>query len=108
MDTGIPLVSKQLAKAISQIYSIPFVPTLKRKGGLEQKLLSRGARMKNAKDKYKVICKPEKKYKNLLLVDDVTTTGATLKVCAMILRENCASRVTLFALAKTPTLQPPF
>lgn len=100
--------SKQLAKAISQIYSIPFVPTLKRKGGLEQKLLSRGARIKNAKDKYKVICNPEKKYKNLLLVDDVTTTGATLKVCAMILRENCASRVTLFALAKTPTLQPPF
>ncbi len=100
--------SKQLARAVSEIYSIPFVPTLKRKGGLEQKLLSRGERMKNAKDKYKVVCHPGEKYKNLLLVDDITTTGATLKVCRMILHEHCADKVTLFALAKTPTLQPPF
>lgn len=98
--------SKEFAKAISEIYGIPFVTSLKRKGNRVQKLLSRDQRIKNIKNKFKVKSVPEEKYKHLLLVDDVTTTGATLEVCASILKENnVTENVTLLSLAKTVTKQ---
>ena len=39
--------------------------------------------------------------KRILLVDDVLTTGATVNACAKVLRENGASRVDVFVLART-------
>ncbi len=39
--------------------------------------------------------------KNVLLVDDVFTSGATVSNCAKILKENDANKVYVFTLAKT-------
>ena len=41
------------------------------------------------------------KNKRILLIDDVTTTGATLNNCAKILKKNGASKVFALTIAKT-------
>lgn len=38
--------------------------------------------------------------KNILLVDDVLTSGATASFCAKVLKKNGASKVTVFTLAR--------
>lgn len=93
--------SKKLAEAISQIYNIPFVTALKRRDGKEQKLLGISERKKNVKNKYSLSYIPEEKFKRVLLVDDITTTGMTLKACSQILRKGFAKSVVAAALAKT-------
>ncbi len=93
--------SKKLAEAVSELYGIPFITSLKRKNGKEQKLLGFSERKKNVKDKYCLNYIPEEKFKRILLVDDVMTTGATLQACSQILRKDFAKSVVVAALAKT-------
>jgi predicted amidophosphoribosyltransferase len=38
--------------------------------------------------------------KNIVLVDDVFTSGATASYCAKVLKKNGASRVNVFTLAR--------
>ncbi len=93
--------AKELAKAISELYGIPLITALKRKGGKDQKLLDFSERKRNVKDKYCLSYIPEEKFKRILLVDDVMTTGATLQACSQILRKDFAKSVVIAVLAKT-------
>lgn len=93
--------SKEFAKAVSKIYGIPLVTCLERVGKGEQKLLSRAERYKNIRDKYRVKNLPEEKFKRILLIDDVCTTGATINLCADLLRKDVAKTVTPMVLTKT-------
>lgn len=97
--------SKEFAKAISKIFGIPLVHTLKRVGGSDQKLLSYAQRMKNIKGRYKLRNIPAEKYKRLLLVDDIITTGATTKVCSNLLKGNVTKSIRVLAMAKTTKLK---
>lgn len=97
--------SKEFAKSISRAFGIPIVHTMKRVGGRDQKLLSRAQRMKNIQNRYKLKNIPEEKYNRLLLVDDIITTGATIKVCSDLLRGNVAKSVSALVLAKTDKLK---
>jgi ComF family protein len=64
--------------------------------------LDREQRLENLKDVFIVgaYCDVPIKEKNILLVDDVTTTGATLEECAKVLKNNGAKSVWAIVLAK--------
>ena len=95
--------SEEFAKAISRRCGIPVVYALKRVGGREQKLLSHAQRLKNIKNRYIINenYNTDRKFKKILLVDDIYTTGATVKVCAGLLRKNAARAVSPLTISKT-------
>lgn len=97
--------SKELAKAISKKLDLPLLHILERVGGKEQKLLSYSQRIRNIRRQYRLKYIPKEKYKKLLLVDDVFTTGATVSVCADILRKDAAKAVVPITVAKTNFLK---
>lgn len=68
---------------------------------LQQSRLSRQERLKNLKGAFQISRPQEIKGKTILLVDDVTTTGATLEECTRILKREGAQRVycAVFALS---------
>jgi len=73
--------------------------------------LSREQRQRNVKGAFKFTGKVDLCGKNLLLVDDVLTTGATMSECARTLKSAGADKVwgvTLAVAAGTGTGQPIF
>ena len=62
--------------------------------------------MKNIKGSYRIRKKynVNEKYNKILLVDDIYTTGATMKVCADLLRGNVAHAVVPLTYGKTKNL----
>ncbi len=96
--------AKELAKSISKRFGIQLIHPLKRVGGGVQKLLSAKARYQSIKNRYVLNdkFKEDKQFDRILLVDDVCTTGATIKACSEILRKNVSNSVTPLVLARTP------
>ncbi len=95
--------SELMAKKICKKLSIPIsINNLHRvKNTLSQTQLSRSQRQKNVKDAFKVKI-PEKFFqKNILLVDDVLTTGMTASECAKSLKNAGTNKVFLIALARS-------
>lgn len=91
-----------IAHEISRITGIPFVKALlPTKDKIEQKKLSAKQRAENAKHSFRFNSKTSVLEKSVLLVDDVVTTGSTIKETARILLENGAKEVTACAFAKT-------
>jgi len=79
-----------LAKKVSDFYKIPvFNLLLRNKNTLSQVNLKRQERQENLQDAFifnnNIDILPNKK---AILIDDVVTTGSTLKECARVLREN--------------------
>lgn len=99
--------AKEFAKALSRLYGIPVVHALRRVGGREQKKLSASERRKNIIGRYQLRLDRDmtKRYKKILLVDDIYTTGATIKACKRILLDNVADAVIPFTFAKTNYLK---
>lgn len=93
--------SRIMAKSLAKRYGIPFVDILKRDGGNVQKLLSRSGRIKNIKQSIRLTGVPEEKYKRLLLIDDIYTSGATITACAELLREQAARSVIPLVVTKS-------
>ena len=93
--------SEYLARGIAEALNIPYVEVLKavrphstqtHKGALE--------RWKNTQDNYALKNRTEHLAgKHVLLVDDVITTGATLTVCALLLKQIPGVTVSVFTLA---------
>ncbi|MBI2119594.1 MAG: ComF family protein [Elusimicrobia bacterium] len=65
-----------------------------------QTLLSRQERFKNMENAFQVQDSIPILSKNILLIDDVTTTGATLNACAKILMEKGAKNVFALTVAR--------
>jgi predicted amidophosphoribosyltransferase len=57
-------------------------------------------RIKNVAGAFALNNPDELKNKDILLVDDVFTTGATMNECAMVLKEAGAYRVTALTAAR--------
>ncbi|MBQ6820057.1 MAG: ComF family protein [Clostridium sp.] len=74
---------------------------VKNKNIKEQKLLSKEERVENIKGAFKLKSTKKIKNKNLLLIDDVMTTGATIYECEKLLMENGANSIKLLTVAKS-------
>jgi ComF family protein len=94
--------AEKLAKIISGYSGIKFVKCLKQTGNQkEQKTLGKSERLLNVRDKYIIDKKADIENKNIMIVDDVATTGATLSECAKVLKNAGAGKI--YALCATST-----
>ncbi len=91
-----------MAKALAKSVRLPYSHLLiKVKSGKMQKRLTRFERLENISGAYKANSKNKIRGKNILLIDDVKTTGATLNECAKILKREYAAKVYCLTLAVT-------
>lgn len=93
--------SELFAKYISKFTCKPFLKLLKRhEGGSEQKKIKRIAdRMANVQGKFYFNSEYSCRGKTVLLVDDIITSGSTVKECARILKKAGAAKIlVLFIL----------
>ena len=90
-----------LARAIAGELKIPCTKSLKRiRRGDDQKTLSGTERRRNLRDAYAAASAGDLKNRCLLLVDDVSTSGATANACARALRKAGAREVHVAIVAK--------
>lgn len=91
-----------IAREISKLSNIPLKADLlfKKKETPPQAALKKQVRIKNLKGAFDVRDSSSLKGKNVLLVDDVITTGVTVNECSKVLKENGADRVDVFTLAR--------
>ena len=92
--------AEAIAQGMSKVLSIPVrTDILKRKthkGSLTA--LGRMDRWDSIQDNYEVHQKDHLP-KHVLIVDDVVTTGATIESCAMLLKENGVTTISVATLA---------
>ena len=92
-----------LGKYVSEKLGIPILPgaVIKIKNNLPQHTLNARQREENVRGVYKVALPDDVKGKNILLVDDVFTTGATAGELARILKRAGAKYVLVATIAKS-------
>ena len=91
-----------LAKNISSILDIPVIDCLvKVKETKEQKLLGREERAKNILNAFTIKNKEKLFRKNILLIDDVYTTGATINECKKNIEKCNINKIYLLTIAKS-------
>jgi len=94
----------EVVKIISKQTKIPYIFAIKKKSNItkSQHKKSFTERKKTEKDFY--FNKKHKDIlhnKNVLLVDDILTTGATLNACSKLIKNNTSARVSAFTYART-------
>ena len=94
-----------LAESVAERLELPMIATLVSRSAVEQKLLSASQREKSMRGRYAAMPAAVAMYPRLLLIDDVSTTGATLRACSALLRQAGAKSVSCAVLAKTPLLR---
>lgn len=94
--------ARLLAEAVAARKGWPCVPTIEktRHTRAQSGLRRREARRANAAGAYRVTAEESVKGKDLLLVDDIVTTGETLMECARMLRSAGAKSVTALTVAR--------
>lgn len=97
--------SAELGRAIARLIDKPMEPQLLtrvRRTPSQGEMVSARARRRNVRGAFRVA--PERaqlaKGQNVLLVDDVLTTGATVDACAKALKRAGAAKVFVLALAR--------
>jgi ComF family protein len=96
--------SAELARRLSRMTGTPVVPDLlsRTRATIPQEKMTREARAANQANAFAV--DPRRQIhvagKNVLVIDDVLTSGATLSACAEALRAAGASRVNVLVLAR--------
>lgn len=92
--------SALLARSLAEHYRLPYQEALKRDVHLtaQAQIKDRNARFENISGAF--ICAGDVSGRNILLVDDVCTTGATLNECARVLKNAGASEVTALVIAR--------
>ncbi|MCU0821621.1 MAG: ComF family protein [Spirochaetes bacterium] len=90
-----------IAKWLSGKLNKPYLPVLKEKSHFKsQKTLGYRERFINILDRYKILNIEKIKYKNILIIDDIFTTGATINECARIIKSFGAENVYSLTIAR--------
>lgn len=89
---------EEVARALARIADKPFLDALAKHGRSDQRLLGRAGRMSQAGSRYEVVA--DVAGMRLLLIDDVITTGATIRAAATALVHAGALNVDALALAR--------
>lgn len=92
------LITKKIAKYIEIEESSKVL--IKIKNIKTQSKLNEKQRYVNVKDAFYISNKEKIKNKNVILFDDIITTGATINECAKVLKQNGVKKVVVLALAK--------
>ena len=94
--------SREIAKYLAVTNDISLTDCLKKvKNTPHQVGLSRAARRKNVKNVFVCLDKGDPiKGRNIILIDDVATTGSTLQECAKELKKAGAKKVHAFVIAR--------
>lgn len=106
---------KMLAKAVARLFGAKAYPIFLRTGGKEQKKLSRAERKKNAEVSIKINASMKKiprrkrwtvlseflKDKTVVIIDDVLTSGSTLRRATELLKEYGHNSTIVACIAKT-------
>jgi len=92
-----------IAEALSKLLSVPIDRRvlIKIKNTEKQASLKREKRLRNLVNSFKVTNKNKVSGKNMLIVDDIFTTGATIDTCALELLKSKAKEVFAFTVART-------
>ena len=91
-----------IAKELSINIGIKTINTLKKiRETKVQKTLKREERIENLKDAFEIIDEKKVKGKKFILLDDVITTGATLKEGVKVLKKHGAIEIKILTLAKS-------
>ena len=95
--------TEKICAELSRLTGIKTLNALKKtKRTNRQKELSRKERLVNLKNSFTVICGEQLKGKSILVIDDVTTTGATfISILESLEKSGCAD-IAFAAFAKTP------
>lgn len=94
-----------LAYALAQEVKLPVLPDglVRKRYTVPQASLPRKERLRNLSGVFEVNprCREHLQGLNVLLVDDVVTTGATIEACCKALRKAKAEKIYVLALART-------
>lgn len=91
-----------LARAVAGHHSLPMDFTVLRRNVYTepQVMLGKDARGANVRGAFEVTDRERVKNEKILLVDDVYTTGSTVRECARVLRSSGAAEVAVLTLAR--------
>jgi ComF family protein len=92
-----------LARRVSHMYQVPIDPFLlyRNRETPPQTQLTEDERRKNVRGAFAIASGEALKEKNVLLVDDVYTSGATVNECCRVLVRGGAREVYVLTLART-------
>lgn len=90
----------EIARALARKRNLKYYPLLKRRHQRAQHDLNRAARRIAAEDAF--IMRTSEMSENVLLIDDILTTGATLEACVRILREAGGKQIFVGVIARQP------
>lgn len=93
------IIAKKLAKNLKKLEFVNDC-LIKKENTIEQSSLNKWQRIENAKGVY--ILKNEQKIinKNIIIFDDIYTTGSTVNECARVLKRANANKILVLTLAK--------
>lgn len=94
--------SELLARYFSKLSRIEYAPEvlIKTKDTVDQEKLSAKNRKKNLSEVFSISSNKKINGKNVILIDDVFTTGATANECAKVLKKNGAKNIIVITAAR--------
>lgn len=93
------LLAKNIEKKLNIEYADDVL--IKYKENKTQSLLEPNERKKNVKDVFKIENSLKIKEKKIILIDDIYTTGATVDICARLLKKAGASEIIILVISKS-------